>query len=231
MRQLIVILTTVVAIAVPFAGSQAKVWDNSSLKPDSELFKYLTQRAVINVLYKLGTGLDKVFGITCKTRHSIKIEGFRLVQPVDFPEGAKHPVSGVWKYQFSLTRCDSKKIYNAIALARVDKPPRFVPLTPGLALASPLLARDASKSVAAAAGARAGKAGVEKGCKNFRIFDTRYLSQPHDVTENGKTILGLWKEIWTVLACGIKIDVPITFWSDGKGGTFFSAPLNEKAKK
>jgi len=200
----------------------AKIWDESNFSVGTPLFEYFTQRAVANILYSLGTRLDQSLGITCSERHQVKFGGIRLYQPVDFPEGAKHPVSGIWLYQFSLERCGETKIYNALAIARKDRPPRFVPMTPGTTIASPVLARDASRSVAAQAGMQSAKAGVPKGCKDLRIFDTKNVSRPRDVVQAGKTVKGFWEEVWTVLLCGVKVGIPITFWSDGKGGTFFS---------
>lgn len=59
-------------------------------------------------------------------------------------------------------------------------------------------------------------------CFDYYISDTQIVHYPYDVKKKkGKYIKGYWKELWSVNACGKIIQVPLTFYIDGKNTDYF----------
>lgn len=60
-----------------------------------------------------------------------------------------------------------------------------------------------------------------KNCKDLSISNTKVTKQPYNLkTQNGSYTAGRWEELWTVDACGEKVDVPIEFILDPTGATY-----------
>jgi len=49
------------------------------------------------------------------------------------------------------------------------------------------------------------------------------------VVKNNRYVEGYWQETWTVNHCSMKIDIPIMFVLDGKGGAYYM--VNDKDVK
>jgi hypothetical protein len=64
-------------------------------------------------------------------------------------------------------------------------------------------------------------------CKQLDVFDMRVTSEPHDQTEAGKTLKGVWNEAWDFRMCGKPVEIEITFIPDttGRGTSFVINPV------
>ncbi len=58
-------------------------------------------------------------------------------------------------------------------------------------------------------------------CSDFSIIDTQIVHYPYDVVKkNNKYKKGYWKEIWILNACGVKKQIPLTFYINNYKTTF-----------
>jgi len=182
-------------------------------------------RPVLEAMYQLGVMQDKRLGLqtTCNTRVGVKPLGTIILSPIDYPDGLAHPSKGAWISRYQFERCGEAKVYNTLFTTNGDKAPTAHVYYPGSSSAGPGLIKDALPSAASDALTRAGL----KNCKDIDLFDMRVTERDHDVEEGGKTIKGVWNEVWTFRACGKMVDTAMTFIPDANGGgtTFTAGPV------
>ena len=54
-------------------------------------------------------------------------------------------------------------------------------------------------------------------CTDYSVKDTQVVHFPYDVKKKkGKYVKGYWKELWSVDYCGNVIQIPVTFFINGK---------------
>lgn len=62
---------------------------------------------------------------------------------------------------------------------------------------------------------------VAKGCKSFDVTDTKFegfrLSKAAAPDPGPDNHFRPWRETWTLIGCGVTIDIPIDFVPDAKG--------------
>ena len=58
-------------------------------------------------------------------------------------------------------------------------------------------------------------------CLHYSVSDTQIVHYPYDVKmKNDKYYNGYWKELWNINACGVTVQVPVSFYIK-KGVTTF----------
>lgn len=61
-----------------------------------------------------------------------------------------------------------------------------------------------------------------KNCKSYSIPYTKLdFGIKEGVVKNNKYVEGYWQETWTVNRCSMKVDIPVMFVLDGKGGAYY----------
>jgi len=198
-------------------------------KPGTRIYKYVFSQEQNKALYAVGVFWDKKLGLKqeCKSQYQVKPNGFAILAPINFPEDKEHPTEGVWRHRFQFERCGETKIYNAIFVAKNGTKPEVKPYIPGETNASPQLISDSMKAAVAAAALKVKEKNLFD-CKDWVITDMKITQQPHDIVDSAsnKKISGAWQESWFFLACGQSVNVFLDFWSDGKGGAFYSTKSN-----
>lgn len=200
--------------------------NSKSLAPDPVVAKYLVSREVTQRLREMGRAWDAELKIqeNCKKNFEVSLPpgAIAILEPINISAGALHPTHGVWQYKFAFARCGDVKIYNVLAIAEQNRPPKYIKLVPGLTVASPILIRDVLPVVLTTVSARSGFKGNEK-CEDFAITDTK-ISVPPRLVKPGENPLLVepWDESWTVRYCSRTHDVPICFTPDKSGGTAFA---------
>ena len=97
------------------------------------------------------------------------------------------------------------------------KKPDETSILPGQSLASSVLQSDALPTVYTMVSLY----DKSNSCKQMVVTDVKVLENPYDVSVKDDRILSAkWSEEWTVNACGIEFDVPISFIQSETGTTF-----------
>lgn len=229
----ITLAAVVSSVAVFVLAEQAKaetiVNSTAELLKNKTAMQYVFSRQAMLVMYQLGVEDDKKFNLQtdCKSKYQVKPVGAVVLKPITFPDGGQNPTKGIWLTRYQLDRCGDSKIYNTLFLADAKggnpTPKAFYPGNP---LAGPMLVQDAVMLAVTTAIARSGL----KECTKADVFDMRVTQPPHDVVEGGKTLRGVWNELWTFKACGQMLDVAMTFTPDADGGgtSFSTGPVTSK---
>ncbi len=59
-------------------------------------------------------------------------------------------------------------------------------------------------------------------CSDYSIKNTQIIHYPYDVKKRkNKYISGYWKEMWTVSVCDRPNQIPITFYINSRGASFY----------
>lgn len=199
----------------------------ADLPKNKRTVAYIYARPMQEVMYRLAVEQDKKFGLQqdCKSQYRVEPYSIAVLSPIDFPDDKQHPIKGVWNFRYQIQRCGESKFYNVLFIASGNgeaptTPPAYYP---GATNAGPLLIKDAMLSALPSALLKSGL----KDCKEIDVFDMRVTEKAHDVTDGGKTLRGVWDEIWTFRLCGKMVDVAITFIPDATGGgtSFVVAPI------
>ena len=117
-----------------------------------------------------------------------------------------------------------------------DHPTRFVVLqmpngevrarvvNQGRSIASMSLMRDASTSVAMAALMTIRNGNPSCAATDMAMLHTRVISTSSDLSPDfyGSRFAGVWDEGWTFKACGVSVEVPVSFQTDGNGGAHYN---------
>lgn len=85
----------------------------------------------------------------------------------------------------------------------------------GKTMANKKLQSNTLPSVYSAAGLKV------KTCQTFSIIDTKVTKKPYNLKyKDGDYVKGEWKELWIVNACGMRVNIPITFILNPSGATY-----------
>jgi hypothetical protein len=222
MKNLLLFAAALAAAACLAPATRAEVLNNSAeLAGAKRVEAYIYSRASLTELAKQAQAQDDKFGIDIHCNDAadkVTPQNLIVISPIDLPDDASQPVKGAWLVRYSFVRCGNEKIYNAVFLAHPGNPPLVQAYSPGAPRAGPPLIKQAMGAMLAAAKQRSSN----PACKEYSVFDMRVTEQPHDAVEQGTTVAGVWREVWTFRACGVPIDVPVKFVPDAKlGGTDF----------
>ncbi|MDN0073722.1 hypothetical protein QU481_02285 [Crenobacter sp. SG2303] len=194
-----------------------KVSKSADLQKNKRTADYLYSRPLLEAMYQLGVMQDKRLGLqtSCNANFEVKPLGTVILSTIDYPKGLPHPSKGAWLSRYQFKRCGEMKVYNTLFTTNgAGKVPTAHIYYPGSSSAGPGLIKDALPSATSDALIRAGL----KDCKDVNVFDMRVSERDHDVEEGGKTIKGVWNEVWTFQACGKMVDTAMTFIPGDKGG-------------
>jgi TonB family protein len=146
--------------------------------------------------------------------YEIDLRHVLIWQPVSFDESGKIQ-KGVWKQPVNESGCGANRILNVYVQVYLEQgAPKLRARTtvPGMTHADPLLQSDIRGPFMAAVG---GAHGYDKSCKNAYIADTEYFGRKGDTLPGGKE--PPWQELWTLISCAQKIEVPVLFTPDATG--------------
>jgi hypothetical protein len=129
-----------------------------------------------------------------------------LVVVVPFP-GKPGAVSWLERWVIG---CDVQVQRNFIAILE-NNYLRIGQLLPGTTLADPMLQRDANAGIVAVAAVRRPSGCNEPG----KVIDTAVSKQPERPGVR-------WNEVWTVMQCGARLPLPVTFTPASTGGVTWS---------
>jgi hypothetical protein len=125
------------------------------------------------------------------------------------------PNAGSWKQQFPVSGCGNDTVLNVYVSAGADEKINAVVGIPGSTRADLTLQRDAELY------ANTWATMIAKGCKSFDVTDTKFegfgLSKPAAPDPGPDNHFRPWRETWTLIGCGITIDIPVEFVPDAKG--------------
>jgi hypothetical protein len=222
MKNLLLFAATLLAATCLAPVARAEVLNNSAeLAGAKRVEAYIYSRANLAELAKQAEAQDEKFGIDIRCKDAadaITPKSLIVIAPIDLPDGATDPVKGAWLMRYGFVRCGNEKIYNAVFLAQSSNPPLVQAYYPGAPRAGPPLIKEAMTPALAAAKQRSSN----PACKDYPVFDMRVTEQPHDIVEQGATVAGVWREVWTFRPCGVSVEVPIKFVPNAKlGGTDF----------
>lgn len=218
------LLLCLLLVATLCSGTRAETLnDGGDLKKGTRMANYLFSKTTEELLLETSQFWEKKLNQQqgCN-ESSLRPYSFMLHKPIDYPQDKPHPISGAWQHRFIVNRCGITKIYNTIFIANNGAPPNVIPFFPGTSIASLQLLGDAQMSGELMAFSKMKSQGMQDICKNILLIDTRLSKPPHDVTENEKTIKGVWHEEWTFSGCDFTATVTAIFIPDGRGGTTFS---------
>jgi hypothetical protein len=197
------------------AGAEV-VSDPRQINAGSPMAKYVYSNEVRKALFEMSARFDRALGIECIGNYQVKLESLLILQPIDLPDGAEHPVGGAWRLGYDAIRCGESKRYNIQFVAKPGAPPEQQMLAPGGTIASFRLYADAMVGAQLAANARLGGK-----CGEVRLYNTS-VSKPPPPPENGKIVNGTWTEDWTFSGCSKRVTLPMRFTPAEGGGTNWS---------
>ncbi len=59
-------------------------------------------------------------------------------------------------------------------------------------------------------------------CSDYSIKNTQIIHYPYDVKKRkNKYIAGYWKEMWTLNVCGTPMQIPVTFYINPWGASYY----------
>ncbi len=186
----------------------------------SRIHDYIYSESFRPILEKIAREFDEMLGIPCDGLYEIDTAPFPTVnQPIELPENAVHPTRGVWSLRFKSIRCGKAKILNAIFQSNGMNPVKITMGFPGDSISSIQLQIDAMKHSSVIAGAVLKASGID--CKLTAIVDTRVGKNPEWKKIKGVATITKWTENWSYISCSHRIDVPIRFVVNERGGTNF----------
>jgi hypothetical protein len=189
----------------------------ADLQQNPKTIAYLNSRNVLEVLFRLGLEQDRKFGLAtqCKGQYKIEPYSVAVLTPIAFPDETPHPVEGLWNIRYRLLRCGETKVYNTLfsATGYGKTPPAPRINFPGSTNAGQMLVTDALRAAMPAALTASG----QKDCKQVDLYDMRVTEGAREFVEAGKTVSGVWDEIWTFRVCGKAVDAGLRFFPMGEG--------------
>ncbi len=205
MRRLVV--PAILSAMLCVAGARAETAPvGKPIDVNSRIGRYVLSRPFLEEAHRQAYNQDKAFDQSCDSGYRIQPLSISVQSPIEMPDGAEQPVSGVWRFVFDAQRCGSTKRYNALFVIRDGALPRAQPLVPGATITSVQLMIDTLNN------AKVLLLALAKDCKTLIVVDTR-VTRP--LTQLGAS----WGEEWQFLRCGETIDVPINFVPTADGGT------------
>jgi hypothetical protein len=140
-------------------------------------------------------------------------------------DSSGHVVNGDWKQVVSAKGCGRTRLLNVLVLVRAPNSLATIPMLPGTTHAGPVLQKDAVKYAVQIVATVPG--GNDPNCKTGYIEDTEFVSQESTPVQGGKE--PPWREVWTLVSCVQKMQVPMLFIPDSTG-TSISAGPNKAVK-
>jgi hypothetical protein len=135
-------------------------------------------------------------------------------------DSAGHVVGGDWRQVVDEQGCGQSRVLNVQVLVRGPNSVVTIPLLPGTTLATPGLQKDAVKYAVQIVSLIPG--GNDPNCKTGYIENTEYLSRESTSVQGGKG--PPWKELWTLVSCVQKMQVPMVFIPDATGTSIVAGP-------
>jgi hypothetical protein len=136
-----------------------------------------------------------------------------------FDSGSKL-VDGAWKQVVDEEGCGVRRILNVLVFAQGQNNVSVVPLLPGTTRADAILQRDAVKFAVQAAATVPG--GREENCQIGYVADTEFIEQESVTLEGAKG--PSWRELWTLVSCTHKMQIPVHFIPDSTGTSISAGP-------
>ena len=140
-------------------------------------------------------------------------------------DGAGHIIAGDWRLVVDEQGCGQSRVLNVQVLVRGPNSVATIPLLPGTTLATAGLQKDAVKYAVQIV--RLIPGGNDPNCKTGYIENTEYLSRESTPVQGGKG--PPWRELWTLVSCVQKMQVPMVFIPDATGTSVVAGP--QKAVK
>jgi len=129
-------------------------------------------------------------------------------------------VAGEWRHAVHEEGCGQTRVLNVLVRAQGPSTLSTMPLLPGTTHAGPVLQGDAVKyAVQLVAGV---PGGYDPNCKIGYVEDTVFVSQESTAVQGGKE--PPWRELWTLVSCVQKMQVPMLFIPDSTGTSISAGP-------
>jgi len=205
-----------VGILLPLIAFPETSPNSASLRSNPKTLAYLTDSSVDKKLVDIGKMWDKQLGVVCDSPVKVEYSADRIFihKPVELPDGAQHPVDGIWQYRFDLVRCGHSTTYNTLVVSQKGAVPRDVPILPGKTIASPTLQMDTLQIVRSKVTMEA-KVNKNSQCEDFVVSDTSLVSVPQQAKDGGAG--GRWEERWMARYCNETVPIPVCFNPNAKG--------------
>lgn len=153
----------------------------------------------------------------CSGAEFTLLNDFAIYHPPTF-DGAGAMIGGAWKQAVGEKGCGVGRLLNVLAWVPKPKTLGTAPLLPGRTRADPQLQKDAVGFAVIATGGR------EANCNIGYVADTTFLGQTGAPIAAGKG--PPWREVWTLVTCTKKFEVPMQFIPDATGTTIVAGPHN-----
>jgi len=131
-------------------------------------------------------------------------------------------VAGAWIEAVNEQGCGATRVLNVLAWIRDKKSLTSGALLPGTTRTEPVLQRDGAVSAFQAAYLAALAAGEAKDCKTSFVADTEFIDQERVTAAGAKN--SPWREMWTVITCTKRMQVPMRFTPDATGTAIYAGP-------
>jgi hypothetical protein len=131
-------------------------------------------------------------------------------------------VGGEWRHAVHEEGCGQTRVLNVLVRAQGQSTLSTMPLLPGTTHAGPVLQKDAVKyAVQTVIGV---PGGYDPNCKIGYVEDTEFVSQESTAVQGGRE--PPWRELWTLVSCVQKMQVPMLFVPDSTGTSISAGPNN-----
>jgi hypothetical protein len=134
-------------------------------------------------------------------------------------------VAGDWKQVVDVKGCGKTRLLNVLVLVKGPNSLATIPMLPGTTHAGPVLQKDAVNYAVQVVAAVPG--GNDAKCKTGYIENTEFVSQESTALQDDNK--PPWRELWTLVSCVQKMQVPMLFVPDSTG-TSISAGPNKAVK-
>jgi len=129
-------------------------------------------------------------------------------------------IDGAWKHVVDEEGCGVTRVLNVLVLAQGPNIVAVVPLLPGTTHADAILQKDAVKFAVQAAATVSG--GREANCQIGYVADTEFVERESTTLEGAKG--PSWRELWTLVSCTHKLQIPVHFIPDSTGTSISAGP-------
>jgi hypothetical protein len=130
---------------------------------------------------------------------------------------------GAFKLEFHEEGCGASRILNAFGVVQSPGKLALAPLLPGTTHATPQVQKGAMDLASAAAGP------AEKDCKIGYVADTQFVRQ--EVVAPGSATAAPWQELWTLVSCTRRAQVPMRFIPQAHGTQVVAERANTEPPK
>jgi hypothetical protein len=130
-------------------------------------------------------------------------------------------VAGAWKLSVDEEGCGAQRVLNVVVRAQGPNTIAVTPLLPGTTRADPVLQRDAVKFVRQAI-MTTPEAREPDSCQTGYIADTEFVEEETTRLPDSKG--PSWRELWTLVSCSKRMEVPVHFIPDVTGTSVSAGP-------